>query len=127
MLSNASSREGSSYAAVAHGTGSQVPSRCPAAVGLAVACEATADEQTSRNELQFLAALHGLRAAARAQLVEDAARVRLHGVLAHEDAFGNLTIAQSGRDEFEDLEFAPRDAERIHLRLVADELGRRLD
>ena len=56
-------------------------------------------------------ALHGLCPAAGRELVEEPAGVRLHRVLADEQLFGDLAVAESGGDGLEDLEFPGGDAE----------------
>ena len=72
----------------------------------------------------MFAELNGLCAAAGAQLVEGPAAVSLDGVLADEEAVGDLTIAQPLRDERENFELARRDPERVKLRLIQGEGGR---
>src|SRR5277367_1819746 len=47
------------------------------------------------------------------------------GVLADEEAFGDLAVAQALSDQAEDFELAGGDAERVELDLVEGESGRR--
>src|SRR5215216_1776525 len=63
-----------------------------------------------RDQAELLPDLHGLRPSLRRELVEQAARVSLHRVFAHEQLLGNLAVAQSGGDQLEDLELAGRDS-----------------
>lgn len=55
------------------------------------------------------------------QLVEQAAGMGLHGVLAHEELFRNLAVAQPRGDETQNLELARRDAQLLSPRAVDDE------
>ena len=77
----------------------------------------------SRDQPELLANLHGLRPSPCAQLVEQAAGVRLHRIFAHEDPLGDFAIAQAVRDELEDLQLTPRDAQRFEPLDVEDEGG----
>src|SRR5688572_2845102 len=77
-----------------------------------------------RNETDFFADLYCLRAAFRAKLVEEPAGVSLDGVLADEKLAGDLAVAQTLGDEFEDLEFTFGDAELSLLVFVDGERPR---
>ena len=55
---------------------------------------------------EFFAYLHRLGSSLRAQLVEEPARMSLDGVFADEELFGDLAIAEAGRDQVKYLEFA---------------------
>src|SRR6185369_15670478 len=63
------------------------------------------------DQADLFADLYGLRAAFGAELVEETAGVGLDRVFTDEEFFGNLSVAESLGDEFEDLEFAFGDAE----------------
>src|SRR5207244_6768735 len=73
----------------------------------------------SGDEPGFLRALYCLCSPPRRELVEESGGVRLHRVLADEQSFGHLAIAQSGRDRFEDLELSRRDAKLRQSRLIS--------
>jgi len=79
------------------------------------------DFSHSGKEAEFLAELHGLRPASGPQFVEDAAGMGLDRVLADEELLGDLTVAQTTGDQFEDLELAAGDAEVFSFLLVGDE------
>ena len=63
-----------------------------------------------RDEADLFADLYGLRAAFRAELVEETARVGLDCVFADEEFVRDLAVAETLGDELEDLEFAFGDA-----------------
>src|SRR6185503_7821398 len=65
--------------------------------------------------------LNSLGSTFRRQLVEQPAGVCLDGVLAHEQSFGDFTIAESRCDRFQDLELAWSDAKSFDLCVVPDE------
>src|SRR5438094_660297 len=75
----------------------------------------------SGNETGLLRDLHGLRTTFGVELVEDAARVRLYRVLAHEQLGGNLPRAEPRRDRLQNLELAGSDAKLAHARRVGNE------
>src|SRR5947208_12510429 len=83
-------------------------------------------QSSSRNQSQLFSQLHCLGSAPGAQLVEQAAGMGLDGVFADEEFFGDLAIAQAVRNELEDFEFAPSNAELGQSLLVqSEELRRR--
>src|SRR5690349_19792992 len=65
----------------------------------------------SGDEPRVPGALDGLRPAPRVELRQQPAGVRLHGVLAHVQPFGDLAGAQPRRDELQDLVLPWRDPE----------------
>src|SRR5437867_11498675 len=80
----------------------------------------------SGDQSSLLRDLDGLRPPLGAQLIEQAARVRLHRVLANEEFLGDFSGAEPLRDRGEDLELARGDPELLLARAVDDERrGRR--
>jgi hypothetical protein len=75
----------------------------------------------SWQQAQFLAALHGLGSARRAELIEGAGAVGLDRVFGDEELSGNLTIAETAGDEGEGFEFAGGDADALLLGWVGSE------
>lgn len=75
----------------------------------------------SRDEAGGLGELDSLGAAPRAELIEQAAGMGLHGVFADEEPVCDFTIAEAGGDQAEDLEFARGNAELTNPRFVDDE------
>jgi hypothetical protein len=75
------------------------------------------DAESMRNvaalweQAEFLAALDSLGAAAGAELVEGAAAMSLHRVLAHEEGFADLAVAQTASHELEDFQLTAGDTE----------------
>lgn len=69
----------------------------------------------------LLRQVDGLGAALRPELVEEAARVGLHRVLADGEPLADLAVAQAGGDQAEDLHLAGRDGERALTLGVGDE------
>src|SRR5687767_1131243 len=65
----------------------------------------------SGDESRLFRELDCLSATPSGQLVEQPGGVRLHGILADEEALGDLAVAEPGGHGFEDLELARRDAE----------------
>ena len=63
------------------------------------------------NESHFLSELYGLSAASGAELVEQATRMGLDGVFAHEEFARDLAVTHALCDQFQDFQFATRDAE----------------
>lgn len=74
-------------------------------------------------QAEFLAALDSLGAAAGAELVEGAAAVSLHRVLAHEEDLADLAVAQAARHKFEDFQLAAGDAEAFAGGVVGSKVG----
>src|SRR5277367_2939612 len=74
-------------------------------------------------QAKFLAALDSLGAAAGTKLVEGAAAVSLHGVLAHEEGFADLAVTQAAGHELEDFQLAAGDAEALADGVVGGEVG----
>src|ERR1700716_133141 len=74
-------------------------------------------------QAKFLAALDSLGAAAGAELVEGPAAVSLHGVLAHEEGFADLAVAQASGHGLENFQLAAGDAEAFAGGVVGGELG----
>ena len=64
-----------------------------------------------RDQPHFLSELYGLSAASRAELVEQTTRMGLDGVFTHEEFVRDLAVAHALCDQFQDFEFATRDAE----------------
>src|SRR5690349_11737996 len=75
----------------------------------------------SGDQSGLLRDLNGLRATSGIELVEEPARVGLHGVLADEELFGDLAVAEPRGDESEDLMLARGDAQLFESGLVDDE------
>ena len=63
------------------------------------------------NKSHFLSELYGLSAASGAELVEQTTRMGLDGVFTDEEFARDLTVAHALCDQFQDFEFATRDAE----------------
>ncbi len=74
-------------------------------------------------QAEFFAALDSLGAAAGAELVEGATAVSLHGVLAHEEGFADLAVAQAPSHEIEDFQLAAGDAEALADGVGGGEVG----
>ena len=74
-----------------------------------------------RDQPHFLSELYGLSAPPRVEFVEETARVGFDGVFADEEFAGDLTVAQALCDQFEDFEFATRDAEIFQALFVQTE------
>src|SRR5690242_14131568 len=66
----------------------------------------------------LLRQLNCLSPTLRRQLREQSVRVRLHGILAHEQPFGDLSIAQPGGHRLEDLELPGRNPELLKTRII---------
>src|SRR5947208_3015352 len=75
----------------------------------------------SGDETRVFRELNRLRPPLRIQLVEQPARMGLHGVLADEELFSDLPVAQPGGDQLEDLELPGRDAELLETNRVDSE------
>src|SRR5947207_11590273 len=75
----------------------------------------------SRQQTKLLAELNGLGPSLGPQFVEDAAGMRLDGVLADEELAGDLAVAHALRDELKNLQFAARNTEILSFFLVQDE------
>src|SRR5258707_5528846 len=85
-----------------------------------------AAEPQSRNQSQLFSQLHCLGSAPGAQLVEQATGMRLDGVFADKEFFGDLTIAQAVGNQLEDLQLATGNAKLGQSLLVqSKELRRR--
>ena len=65
----------------------------------------------SREQTSLLGELDGLSTATSAELIKDAARMGLDGVLADEKALGDFAVAEAGGNQAEDFEFAGSDTE----------------
>ena len=76
-----------------------------------------------RSRTVWSAARLDVGAAAGAELVEGAAAVSLHGVLADEEGFTDLAVAEATGHELEDFEFAAGDAEPLARGVVGGEAG----
>ena len=74
-------------------------------------------------QAELLATLDSLGAATGAELVEGAAAVRLHGVLAHEEGFADFAIAEAVGHELENFQLAACDAEALADGVVGGEVG----
>jgi hypothetical protein len=64
-----------------------------------------------RKQPYFFCDLNSLRTSFGAELVEQTARVGLNGVFADEEFFSDLAVGHALGNEFEDFQFALRDAE----------------
>ena len=80
-----------------------------------------------RNQPHLFPDLYGLSAALGAELVEEATRVSLDCVLADEEFVGDFAVAHALRDQFEDFQFASRDAEIFQSLFIQGEGLRRGD
>src|SRR3954453_1085975 len=77
--------------------------------------------RTSRNESGALANLHSLGAALGAELVKEPAGMRLDRVLADKQAAGDFPVAESCRDQSQDLQLAGRNAKLSQACFVQNE------
>src|SRR5438270_6580094 len=75
----------------------------------------------SGDESSLLGYLDCLSPPARVELHEQPRGVRLYGILAHEQLFGDLTSTQPSGDERQDLVLAGRNTKRVDARLIGDE------
>jgi len=74
-----------------------------------------------RDESHFFSDLYGLSAAARAEFVEETARVGFDSVFTDEEFVGDLAVAETLCDQLEDLELTFRNAEILEALLIQGE------
>ena len=79
---------------------------------------------TSGEDTQLFSSLNRLRATFGVELFKQSPRVRLDRVFADVDPLGDLPIAESFRDQFEDFEFARRQSCGRQAGGIAGESGR---
>ena len=74
-----------------------------------------------RDYSHFFSDLYGLSAAPGAEFVEETARVGFDSAFADEEFVGDFAVAEALRDQLEDFQLAPRDAEILQSLLVESE------